>query len=64
MAGFEMLPGQVGVIALEAEEERGALNADTPLAVGSAFKLAVLSTLQDQVQAGTHAWDEVVTLKP
>ncbi len=64
IAGFEMLPGQVGVVALEAEEERGALNADTPLAVGSAFKLAVLSTLQDQVQVGTHAWDEVVTLKP
>ena len=64
IAGFEALPGQVGVIALEAEEERGALNVDTPLAVGSAFKLAVLSTLQDQIQVGTHAWDDVVTLKP
>ena len=32
--------------------------------MGSAFKLAVLSTLQDQIQAGTHAWNDVVTLKP
>lgn len=64
VAGFERLPGQVSVIALESAEARAALNADTPLAVGSTFKLAVLSTLQDQIQAGTHAWDEVIVLKP
>lgn len=64
VAGFERLPGQVSVIALESAEARAALSADTPLAVGSTFKLAVLSTLQDQIQAGTHAWNEVIVLKP
>lgn len=64
IAGFEALPGQVSVVTLEDTEERAVLDADTPLAVGSTFKLAVLSTLQDQIQAGTHTWDDVVLLKP
>lgn len=64
IAGFETLSGQVSVVALENEQERAALDADTPLAVGSSFKLAVLSALQDQIRAGAHAWDEVVQLEP
>ncbi len=38
--------------------------ADAPLAVGSTFKLAVLSALDDEVAAGRRAWDEVVRLRP
>ena len=34
------------------------------LAVGSAFKLAVLAALQDQVAQGLRQWDEVVALDP
>ena len=64
VAQLRALPGQVGVTVLENGQERAAANADTPLGVGSAFKLAVLATLQDQIKAGTHAWDEVVTLEP
>ena len=63
-AEFAALSGQVSLIALKGEEVQAGLEADTPLAVGSTFKLAVLSALQDQIRAGTRAWDEVVTLKP
>ena len=37
-------------------------NADTPLAVGSAYKLGILKALQDEIAAGAHRWDEVATL--
>ncbi len=57
------LPGQTNVLVLKNGEEVASHNADTPLGVGSAFKLAVLAALQDQIEAGTHAWDEVVELK-
>ena len=58
------LPGQTNVLVLKNGEEVASHNADTPLGVGSGFKLAVLAALQDQVGAGAHAWDEVVELKP
>lgn len=38
-------------------------NPQQELAVGSAFKMAVLSTLQQQIAAGTHQWNEVVILQ-
>lgn len=37
-------------------------DADTALAVGSAFKLGVLKALRDQIDAGGHSWDEVAEL--
>ena len=37
-------------------------DADTPLAVGSAFKLGVLRALREQIEAGGHGWDEVAEL--
>jgi beta-lactamase class A len=39
------------------------LNADEPLALGSAFKLYVLGALADQVAAGRAAWDETLPLR-
>lgn len=42
--------------------ERYARDADTPLAVGSAFKLGVLQALKAQIEAGAHGWDEVAEL--
>jgi beta-lactamase class A len=39
-----------------------AKDADTPLAVGSAFKLGVLRALQVQIDAGRRSWDEVAEL--
>ena len=64
VAQIAALPGQTNVLVLKNGEEVAAHNADTPLGVGSAFKLAVLAALQDQIEAGTHAWDEVVELRP
>jgi beta-lactamase class A len=38
-------------------------NADVPLAVGSSFKLMLLSTLVDEIATGKRKWDEVVKLR-
>lgn len=37
-------------------------DADTALAVGSAFKLGVLKALREQIDMGGHRWDEVAEL--
>ena len=39
-------------------------HADTPLAVGSAFKLGVLAAVDDAIQAGKLQWDQSVSLDP
>ncbi|MDB5506060.1 MAG: putative beta-lactamase [Devosia sp.] len=39
-------------------------NADAALAVGSAFKLAVLAVLNDDIVAGRRAWTDVTTIEP
>lgn len=64
VAHFAALPGDVSVFVARDGEPLAALNADEPLAVGSAFKLAILAALQDQINAGEHTWDEVVQLDP
>lgn len=64
VAHFEALPGDVSVLVWRDGEALADLNAAEPLAVGSAFKLAILAALQDQINAGEHTWDEVVTLDP
>lgn len=51
------------VIVEEGRPERAAFNADAPMAVGSAFKLAVLSALLDQIRAGKRRWTDVVPLQ-
>jgi beta-lactamase class A len=61
---FENLPGQVSLLILKEGQVLAALNPETPLAVGSAFKLAILQALQAQIEAGEHSWDEVIALKP
>ncbi len=38
-------------------------DADTALAIGSAFKLGVLKALRQQIEAGGKSWDEVVELE-
>ena len=61
--GFRKLPGRVSVLVVSQSGVLAQLNPEQPLAVGSAFKLAVLAALKDQVSAGAKAWDDVVTLK-
>lgn len=64
VATFRELPGRVSLVVLEDGRLRQSIAPDQPLAVGSAFKLAVLAALADQVRGGRHRWDEVVTLRP
>lgn len=59
---FRSLPGQVGLLAIVDGQPRAALSADRPLAVGSAFKLAVLAAVRAQITAGKLAWTDVVAL--
>src|SRR5690625_321213 len=63
LAGSAELPGDVSVLVLEGGEELFALDADRPLAVGSAFKLAILTELQELVASGEAAWDDVLHLE-
>ena len=62
-AAFAALPGRVSLLVQEVGGPvQVSLNAGRPLAVGSAFKLAVLGEVQAQVQAGRLRWDETLTL--
>jgi beta-lactamase class A len=51
------------VITVEGRSERAALNASEPLAVGSAFKLAVLNAVHDEIAKGRLHWTDVVPLR-
>jgi beta-lactamase class A len=51
------------VILDEGRSERAALDASEPLAVGSAFKLAVLNALEDEIAKGRLRWTDVVALQ-
>ncbi|WP_216596339.1 serine hydrolase [Allocoleopsis franciscana] len=64
IAQFKTLPGKVSLLVLEDNKERAALNATTSLAVGSAFKLAVLEALKGQIASGKRSWSDVVELQP
>lgn len=58
------LPGRASLLILEDGRDRAALNPDMPLAVGSAFKLAVLAALKGQIGSGQRSWRDVVELRP
>jgi beta-lactamase class A len=69
IAQFKQLPGKVSLLIQESNGadntgvKKAALNETTPLAVGSAFKLAVLAALNAQIRSGQHRWDEVIPLQ-
>jgi beta-lactamase class A len=62
-AKLRELPGEVAFLVTRGGETVASHNAGAPLAVGSSFKLAVLAAVQDAVQDGELAWDQVVSLK-
>ena len=41
-----------------------AIRTDTPLGVGSAFKLYVLQALKARIAGGSANWDDIVRLTP
>ncbi|MEL7243101.1 MAG: serine hydrolase [Cyanobacteria bacterium J06573_2] len=63
IAEFEKLPGQVSFLVKEDSEIIADFNGRTSLGVGSAFKLAVLKTLKQQIASGKKSWSDTVTLK-
>ncbi len=64
VAQIAALPGTSSVLVTTNGTVVAGYQADMPLAVGSAFKLAVLAALEDEVAAGRLHWDDVVTLDP
>lgn len=60
---FSELPGSSAVYVSRNGETIGELNKSAPMAVGSAFKLAVLKALKQLIGAGKLEWDQVVELK-
>ena len=64
LAALRALPGDVAYVLIDSRSERAALRADAPLAVGSAFKLAVLCALRDRIDHGDLHWSDVATLQP
>lgn len=64
-ADIAALPGETSVYyapLTEGAEPIVTVNADQQFAIGSTFKLYVLSALARQIAAGEHSWDEVVPL--
>lgn len=64
VADIAALPGETSVLVQTNNTVVVQHEADLPLGVGSAFKLAVLAALIDEVAAGGLAWDDVVELDP
>ncbi|MCX5568755.1 serine hydrolase [Kaistia nematophila] len=63
-AAIHALPGSTALLVVSDGKDVIAQDADRPLAIGSAAKLAVLVALRDAVAAGRLAWDQVVPLAP
>jgi beta-lactamase class A len=63
IAELKKLPGKVNFLVKEDSEIIADYNPKTSLAVGSAFKLAVLKTLKQQIASGKKSWSDIVTIK-
>jgi beta-lactamase class A len=63
IAPFKKLPGKVSLIVLEGKTTRVSLNPTLSPGVGSAFKLAVLSTLRTQIAQKKLTWETIVPLQ-
>jgi beta-lactamase class A len=63
---IQKLPGQKSATVWKIAPEQStlfSLNSKEPLAVGSSFKLLVLSLLCDEIATGKRQWKDVVTLQ-
>ncbi len=63
LSAFEQIEGKVSYLILQGDKVLAQKNSDTSLAIGSAFKLAVLKVLLDEIEAGNRQWDDVITLR-
>ena len=64
LKSFATIAPKSAYLVVRNGEQLYASDPDTPLAVGSAFKLGILRALRDQIDAGTRHWSDVVTLTP
>jgi beta-lactamase class A len=64
LRGLQPATGTLSYVILENGSEMAARDASAPLAVGSAFKLAVLAALRDQISRGRMHWTDVAALQP
>lgn len=62
-AGLRALPGKVSYLVITDGKDVVAHEADTPMAVGSAFKLAILDALRARIDAKKAQWTDVVRLE-
>lgn len=60
VAHAKALPGRVSVLVIADGREIVAIDPDRSLAIGSAFKLAILAVLKEKVAKRTIAWSDVV----
>jgi beta-lactamase class A len=63
LRGLRDLNGTLSYVITEGRSERAALDPSEGLAVGSAFKLAVLNALLDEIARGIRHWTDVVPLQ-
>jgi beta-lactamase class A len=63
MKQFAALPGKVSAVVLEDGKPVASLHPDGALAVGSAFKLAILAAAQEQTASGKLHIDQVFPLR-
>ncbi|MET3598873.1 serine hydrolase [Martelella mangrovi] len=61
---FEAMPGKISYLVRSDDETLFAKEADSALAVASAFKLGVLKVLLDDIASGTRDWQDIATLQP
>ncbi|WP_299921208.1 serine hydrolase [uncultured Pelagimonas sp.] len=62
LEGFDNLGSDVAWLVLKNGEVLADHRADQPLAVGSAFKIAVLKILSEDIAQGVLRWDDIVHL--
>jgi len=63
MKDFSGLPGKVSAVVMEEGKPLASLHPEDALAVGSAFKLAILAAAQEQTAAGKLKLDRIFPLK-
>lgn len=64
IAILETSPYTTGLLVTQDGNDLATINPNMPIAVASAFKLAVLAALKQQIDAGILTWDTVVELQP
>ena len=64
IAVLETAPYDTSLLVTKDGVDLGSINSETPLAVASSFKLAVLAALKQQIDSGALAWNTVIELQP